>query len=65
MCIRDSVQAWLPVHQIYQGNCGGATIPDVLAWYKMTPNDGGEYLGSRDNKNWLAWHDMAEKTGGN
>ena len=59
------VQAWLPVHQIFQGNCGGATIPDVLAWYKMTPNDGGEYLGSRDNKNWLAWHDMAEKTGGN
>ena len=37
----------------------------VLAWYKMTPNDGGEYLGSRDNNNWLAWHDMAEKTGGN
>ena len=59
------VQAWLPVHQIFQGNCGGATIPDVLAWYKMTPNDGGEYLGSRDNNNWLAWHDMAEKTGGN
>jgi phenol 2-monooxygenase P3 subunit (EC 1.14.13.7) len=59
------VQAWLPVHQIFQGNCGGATIPDVLAWYKMTPDDGGEYLGSLDNKNWLEWHDMAEKTGGN
>ena len=21
------VQAWLPVHQIYQGNCGGPTDP--------------------------------------
>ena len=25
------VQAWLPVHQIYQGNCGGPTLPDVLS----------------------------------
>ncbi|MBK6888342.1 MAG: YHS domain-containing protein [Tetrasphaera sp.] len=59
------VQAWLPVHQIFQGNCGGASIPDVLAWYRMNPEDGGEYLGSTDHQNWLAWHDMAEKTGGN
>ena len=21
------VQAWLPMHQIYQGNCGGTTFP--------------------------------------
>jgi len=58
-------QAWLPVHQIYQGNCGGASIPDVLGWYKMRPEDGGEYQGSLDNENWKAWHQMAEQTGGN
>ena len=28
------VQAWLPVHQIFQGNCGGATVPDVLDCYR-------------------------------
>jgi phenol hydroxylase P3 protein len=50
------VQAWLPVHQIYQGNCGGATIPDVLNWYGMAEGDGGEFLTSPDKKNWDKWH---------
>ena len=50
------VQAWLPVHQIYQGNCGGPTVPDVLAWYGMQEGDGGEIAGSRDEVNWAAWH---------
>ena len=49
------VQAWLPVHQIYQGNCGGTTLPEVLAWYGMTPDDSGEYDESADRKNWEAW----------
>lgn len=57
------VQAWLPVHQIYQGNCGGPTIPDVLAWYGMQPDDGGDYLGSADHKAWTAWHASAKKEG--
>ena len=51
------VQAWLPVHQIYQGNCGGPTVPDVLAWYGIQEGDGGEHLGSvgdRTGKNWHA-----------
>lgn len=52
------VQAWLPVHQIYQGNCGGPTIPDVLNWYGMEPGDGGEYYGSPDHQNWLKWHNQ-------
>jgi phenol hydroxylase P3 protein len=52
-------QAWLPVHQIYQGNCGGPTIPDVLKWYNLQPGDGGEYLDSTDAKNWAAWHATA------
>lgn len=51
------VQAWLPVHQIYQGNCGGATIPDVLGWYGFVPGqDGGEYADSVDAANWEKWH---------
>ena len=29
------VQSWLPVHQIFQGNCGGADVEDVLKWYRM------------------------------
>jgi phenol hydroxylase P3 protein len=54
-------QSWLPVHQIYQGNCGGPTLPDVAAWYGLQPGDGGEYLGSPDHQNWLAWHGQAPK----
>jgi phenol hydroxylase P3 protein len=50
------VQAWLPVHQIYQGNCGGPTVPDVLAWYGLQPGDNGEYHGSQEEQDWLAWH---------
>ncbi len=53
-------RAWLPVHQIYQGNCGAADLPGVLQWYGMQEGDGGEYLGSIDHQNWLAWHDMAD-----
>lgn len=52
-------QAWLPVHQIYQGNCGGATIPEVLDWYGLEPGDSGEYLDSQDAKNWAEWHQSA------
>ncbi|MDI3313827.1 MAG: YHS domain-containing protein [Mycobacterium sp.] len=51
------VQAWLPVHQIYQGNCGGPTIPDVLAWYGIVDGrDNGEYTTSEDAKRWANWH---------
>jgi phenol hydroxylase P3 protein len=51
------VQAWLPVHQIFQGNCGGATVPDVLAWYRMNIGaDNMDYVGSPDEKLWNDWH---------
>ncbi len=53
------VQAWLPVHQIYQGNCGGPTIPEVLDWYGIQPGDSGEYRTSADAKNWTHWHEPA------
>jgi phenol hydroxylase P3 protein len=51
------VQAWLPVHQIYQGNCGGSTIPEVLSWYGIQDGvDNGEFLTSPDKINWDKWH---------
>jgi phenol hydroxylase P3 protein len=53
-------QAWLPVHQIFQGNCGGAEIPDVLAYYHFQDGDGGEYVGSADHKRWQEWHGADE-----
>ena len=50
-------QAWLPVHQIFQGNCGGATIPDVLNYYKLANGiDNMDYVGSPDEKTWSEWH---------
>ena len=57
------VQAWLPVHQIYQGNCGGPTLPDVAVWYGLEPGDGGEYMGSMDQLDWVAWHASTIKEG--
>lgn len=53
------IQAWLPVHQIFQGNCGGPSVPEVLQWYGVEEGDGGEYLGSIDHQNWIGWHNGA------
>jgi phenol/toluene 2-monooxygenase (NADH) P3/A3 len=50
------VQAWLPVHQIHQGDCGGRSIPEVLAWYGIQDGDNGEYKGSPDQQAWASWH---------
>jgi phenol hydroxylase P3 protein len=55
------VQAWMPVQQIFQGNCGGATVPDVLAWYNMNVGaDNMDYVGSPDEKIWKEWHPDAD-----
>lgn len=50
------IQAWLPVHQILQGNCGGPTVPEVLEWYGVQEGDNGEYKGLRDHRSWIEWH---------
>ena len=49
------MQAWLPVHQIYQGNCGGAELPKVLSDYYHINigEDNFEYVGSPDQKRWF------------
>jgi phenol hydroxylase P3 protein len=36
------VQARLPGHEFYQGNCGGRTEAEVLAWYGIREGDNGE-----------------------
>jgi phenol hydroxylase P3 protein len=47
------VQSWLPVYQIFQGNCGGATIPEVLKWYRLEDGvDNMDYVGSPDEAMW-------------
>ncbi|KJS34780.1 MAG: phenol 2-monooxygenase [Hyphomonas sp. BRH_c22] len=48
-------QAWLPVHQIFQGNCGGAELADVAKWCHLQPGDGGEHVGSPDQDRWKKW----------
>ena len=50
------IQAWLPVHQIFQGNCGGAEIPDVLGWYHLNLGaDNNAYEGSPEEQLWNEW----------
>lgn len=51
------VQSWLPVHQIYQGNCGGANVEEVLRdYYKMNlGEDNMDFKGSPDEQRWNEW----------
>ena len=54
------VQSWLPVHQIFQGNCGGASVEDVLKWYNMNLGaDNMDFAGSPEDQFWSAWHGKA------
>jgi phenol/toluene 2-monooxygenase (NADH) P3/A3 len=56
------VQAWLPVHQIYQGNCGGASLDDVLRWYRVDAGkDNLDFEGSEDQRNFAAWRGLATR----
>jgi phenol hydroxylase P3 protein len=60
------VQAWLPVHQIYQGNCfpegtdptapGFNPLAAVLKYYHINDGaDNGEFNSSPDKANWERW----------
>ena len=60
------VQSWLPVHQIYQGNCfkegtdptkeGFEPLAAVLDWYGINVGrDNFDFEGSEDQKNFDAW----------
>ena len=63
-------QSWLPVHQIYQGNCfnpgvdptveGFQPLPAVLDYYGVNMGrDNFDFEGSEDQKNFAAWRGQA------
>lgn len=59
------VQAWMPVQQIFQGNCGGTELVDVLKWYGLElGSDNGEYMGSPDHQTWERWQELRTKVAG-
>jgi phenol hydroxylase P3 protein len=60
------IQSWLPVHQVYQGNCfkpdvdptapGFEPLKAVLDWYNLNiGRDNFDFEGSEDQKNFAAW----------
>lgn len=49
------VQAYLPVNQIFQGNCGGSSLSDVVNWCHVEPADSGDFAQSEDRANWNRW----------
>lgn len=55
------VHAWLPVQQIFQGNCGGADVETVLKdYYRLNMGaDNMEFVGSPDEQRWKAWKGVA------
>ncbi|MCC4114994.1 aromatic/alkene/methane monooxygenase hydroxylase/oxygenase subunit alpha [Aromatoleum toluclasticum] len=66
------VQAWLPVHQIYQGNCfpegadptaeGFDPLAEVLKYYHVEMGrDNLDFEGSEDQKNFDQWRGQATK----
>jgi len=66
------VQAWLPVHQIYQGNCFNPGVDptvmdfnpleEVLKYYHFNPgHDNMAYEGSPDEANWLKWKGLLKE----
>lgn len=56
------IQARLPVSEIFQGNCGGATLEEVLDWYHLNKGaDNFDHLDSRDAAMWEEWRRMKER----
>jgi len=64
------IQSWLPVHQIYQGNCwpegtdptveGFDPLAKYLEWCRIeNGKDNGDYEGSGDQANFAAWRGVA------
>lgn len=49
-------QSWLPVQQIFQGNCGGEGLDNVLDWYGLELGaDNMDYVGSPEETRWKEW----------
>jgi phenol/toluene 2-monooxygenase (NADH) P3/A3 len=67
------VRAWLPAHQILQGNCftaeanpgapGFNPLAEVFKYYHLQDGqDNGDYAGSVDEANWQRWTDASPQT---
>jgi len=68
------VQAWVPVHQIYQGSCypedinpaspGDSPVREVLRFYGVNPGeDNGDFSTSPDRSNFAKWRGDKPKPG--
>ena len=68
------VQAWMPVHQIYQGSCypddinpaspGDSPVREVLRYYGVNPGeDNGDFSTSPDRSNFAKWRGDKRKPG--
>jgi phenol hydroxylase P3 protein len=68
------VQAWMPVHQIYQGSCypddinpaspGDSPVREVLRYYGVNPGeDNGDFSTSPDRSNFAKWRGDKRKAG--
>jgi phenol hydroxylase P3 protein len=66
------VQAWLPPHQVYQGNCfpegtdptaeGFDPLKALLQWYNIVHGrDNLDFEGSEDQRNFAAWRAQATR----
>ena len=54
------VNAWLPVHQILQGNCGGGGLDKVMEYYHLDDGVANlEFEGSPDAERWKKWKGVA------
>lgn len=54
------VHAWLPVHQILQGNCGGGGLDKVMEYYHIDDGVANlEFEGSPDAERWKEWKGVA------
>jgi len=54
------VHSWLPVHQIFQGNCGGEGLDKVMEYYNMGVGEMNlDYKGSPDEQRWKKWKGVA------
>jgi phenol/toluene 2-monooxygenase (NADH) P3/A3 len=50
------VQGWMPPQQIFQGNCGGEGLENVLKWYNLNLGaDNMDFTGSPEDVRWKQW----------
>ena len=55
----------MPTNQLYRGNLGGPTIPEVVAWFGIDEGvQNHDYLMSGDARSWEEWHATGSLIGG-